>query len=167
MKQATLCILVKEENQGEKEILLAMKKRGFGKGRWNGIGGKVDLEKGDKSIVGAAIRETQEEIGVKVKDMEKVALLNFRFPYIPEEQQNKWNQDVHVFLVRGWDGEPIETEEMAPKWFKLTDIPFEKMWDDDKYWLPHIVEGRKIEGRFVFKKGEVIVQKNIKIVKTI
>jgi len=163
MKQATLCLLVKE-NQGDKEILLAMKKRGFGKGKWNGVGGKMDSKKGDKSIAAAAIRETQEEIGVKVKEMEKVAFLNFRFPYIPEKKQNEWNQDVHVFLVRDWEGEPIETEEMAPKWFKLTDIPFEKMWDDDKFWLPHIVEGRKLKARFVFREGEVINEKNIKII---
>ena len=112
MRQATLCLLVKE-NQKDKEILLAMKKRGFGKGRWNGVGGKVDSEKGDKSIISAAIRETQEEIGVKIKKIEKVALLKFRFPYIPENERKEWDQDVHVFLARTWEGEPIETEEMA------------------------------------------------------
>ena len=40
-----------------------MKKRGFGVGRWNGTGGKFDAGK-DKNILGAAIRETKEEIGV-------------------------------------------------------------------------------------------------------
>lgn len=163
MKQATLCLLVKED-QGDEEILLAMKKRGFGKGRWNGVGGKMNSEKGDKDIVAAATRETQEEIGVKVKNIEKVALLNFRFPYIPENEKKEWDQDVHVFLVRFWDGEPIETEEMAPKWFKLTDIPFKEMWDDDKFWLPHILEGKKLRARFTFKKGEIIDRQDIKII---
>ena len=43
MKQATLCLLVKDN-----EILLAMKKRGFGVGKWNGVGGKIDYDKVNK-----------------------------------------------------------------------------------------------------------------------
>ncbi len=160
-QQATLCLLVKK-NQGKKEILLAMKKRGFGFGKWNGVGGKLNLEKGDKNIVDAAIRETEEEIKVKIKDLEKVALLNFYFPYNQE-----WNQDVHVFLIKNWQGEPVESEEMLPKWFKIKEIPFEQMWDDDKFWLPRILEGKKLKAKFIFKKGEKIAEKDIKIVKNI
>ena len=52
MKQATLCPLIKDD-----QILLAMKKRGFGVGKWNGVGGKV--EKGEE-IIDAAIREIKE-----------------------------------------------------------------------------------------------------------
>jgi ADP-ribose pyrophosphatase YjhB (NUDIX family) len=51
MKEATLCLLI----EGDK-ILLAMKKRGFGVGKWNGLGGKVAL--GEK-IIDAAIRELE------------------------------------------------------------------------------------------------------------
>ena len=47
-----------KENQGGKELLLAMKKRGFGAGKWNGVGGKIDPAKGDKNIIEAAMRET-------------------------------------------------------------------------------------------------------------
>ena len=39
MRQSTLCLLLKE-----KEILLAMKKRGFGAGKCNGVGGKIEGE---------------------------------------------------------------------------------------------------------------------------
>lgn len=66
IRQATLCLLIKDG-----KILLAMKKRGFGVGRWNGAGGKFDSEK-DKDILGAAIRETKEEIGVYVKIQKKL-----------------------------------------------------------------------------------------------
>ncbi len=167
MKQATLCLLLRERDRNDKEILLAMKKRGFGRGKWNGVGGKVSPEKGDKSIIDAAVRETEEEIGVRIRKIEKAAFLNFRFPYIPEENRKKWDQDVHVFIAKSWEGEPVETEEMAPKWFKLKDIPFYEMWDDDKYWLPYILEGKKLKARFIFKKGEVIDKKHIKIVDTL
>lgn len=163
MKQATLCLLIKENSAGG-EILLAMKKRGFGVGKWNGVGGKIDFKKGDKNIVDTAIRETEEEIGIKIKEMEKVALLNFRFPYIVENERVKWNQDVHVFLVKNWEGEPIETEEMLPKWFKFAGIPFDKMWDDDKFWLLPVLEGKKLKADFIFKEGELIAKHDIKFI---
>ncbi len=164
MWQATICLLIKENLPagGKKELLLAMKKRGFGVGKWNGVGGKLDSEKGDKDIVDTAIRETKEEIGVKIKDLEKVAVLNFYFPY-----NQAWDQDVHVFLVRDWKGAPKETEEMMPKWFKAEEIPFGRMWDDDKFWLPQVLSGKKVKGEFIFKEGERVSEKNVKIVENI
>jgi len=161
MKQATLCLLVKESGENRK-LLLAMKKRGFGKGKWNGVGGKFDPRKGDENIDQTAIRETKEEIGVEIKEMKKVALLTFKFPY----NQN-WDQDVHIFLVKNWAGEPQETEEMLPKWFEAKEIPFQKMWDDDKVWLPYVLEGKKLKAGFVFEKGEKISKQDIKFVKEI
>ena len=153
MKRATLCFLIKKD----KEILLAMKKKGFGQGKWNGIGGKLDFIKGDKDIFDTAIREMKEESGVAVKDMEKVAILNFYFPY-----QKEWDQEVHVFISRNWKGEPKESEEMRPKWFKIKEIPFAEMWPDDKFWFPKILAGKKLRADFIFKKGEIIASYNIK-----
>jgi len=85
MRKASLCIIIKED-----KILLAKKKRGFGIGKWNGPCGKFKDE--DKEIRNTAIRETEEEIGIKIKNPEEVGVLNFRFPH-----KEAWNQDVHVF----------------------------------------------------------------------
>ena len=164
MKEATICLLTRG-NKDNQEVLLAMKKRGFGLGKWNGVGGKIDIKKGDKNVADAAIRETEEEIGVKIKELKKVAVLNFSFPYIPKEQ--KWDQRVHVFLVKNWEGEPVESEEMFPKWFNTKEIPFKEMWDDDKFWLPQILEGKKLKAKFVFEEGEKISEQNIEIVEEI
>jgi len=168
MNQATLCFLIRprsrasslrgRENQENREILLAFKKRGFGKGKWNGVGGKLDLEK-DGDIFEAAIREIKEEIGIEVKDMEKVAILNFYFPY-----QKEWNQDVHVFFAKEWQGKPKESEEMKPRWFKLNEIPFNQMWPDDKFWLPKVLNNEKLRAEFVFKEGEGIASYNVELV---
>jgi 8-oxo-dGTP pyrophosphatase MutT (NUDIX family) len=161
MRQATLCLLVRENPApgGDKEILLAMKKRGFGAGKWNGVGGKIDPNQGDGSIVDTATRETKEEIGVTIKNLDRVAILNFRFPY-----KEEWNQDVHVFLVKDWEGEPIESEEMKPKWFKTNELPYDEMWDDDKFWLPGVLRDKKLKANFVFKQGEIIDKHNIKFI---
>ena len=128
----------------EDKILLAMKKRGFGVGRWNGVGGKP---KDGEAIEAATVREAEEEIGVKIKTehLEKVAELSFFFP-----DKEEWNQTVHVFLARSWDGDPVESEEMRPSWFSHADIPFHQMWPDDIHWLPAVLSGNKLKGEFHF-----------------
>jgi 8-oxo-dGTP pyrophosphatase MutT (NUDIX family) len=160
MRQATLCFLIRD-NQNNKEILLALKKKGFGEGKWNGIGGKFDFKR-DSSILETAIREMREEINIRIKEQEKMAILNFSYPYLESDEEKEWQ--VHVFFVRKWKGEPIETEEMLPKWFKISEIPYDSMWPDDKFWLPEILKGKKLKADFIFKKGENILKYNIKMV---
>jgi len=58
MKEATLCFLINEN-----KILLGMKKRGFGQGKYNGFGGKPQS---NETILEAAVREMQEESNIKV-----------------------------------------------------------------------------------------------------
>lgn len=146
LRQATLVFLLKED-----QILLAMKKRGFGVGRFNGVGGKV--EKGETPWQ-SAIREVKEEIGVNISGKNEVAKLNFYFPHV--DLAKNFNQQVVVYLVRNWEGEPIETEEMKPEWFQISEIPFSKMWSDDQLWLPKVLGGKKIEAEFMFNENEGI-----------
>ena len=128
-----------------------MKKRGFGSGKWNGFGGKV---KEGEDVEQAALRELFEEAGVKAINPKKVAELTFLFPYAKD-----WDQIVHVFLAKEWKGVPKETEEMLPRWFKFNEIPFEKMWADDKHWLPLILDGKKVNAVFTFNKDNESIAK--------
>ena len=92
----------------DEKILLGMKKRGFGEGKWNGLGGKV----GEKETVkDAAIREVFEEVKVKIKNSDQVkerGIINFYFDGKDEIQE------VHFFSIPADQiiGEPKETEEM-------------------------------------------------------
>ena len=143
MRDATLVFLVKGEPPSE--ILLGLKKAGFAEGKLNGFGGKVE---NGETIERAAARELEEEAGVAVseQDLCKMAHLTFTFPAKPE-----WDQVVHVFLAKRWDGEPVESAEMKPTWRKVSEIPFEHMWQDDPHWLPLILGGRRIKARFTFR----------------
>ena len=156
---ATLVFLVKKSNGKIDEICLAMKKRGFGKGRWNGIGGKV--ERGE-TVEEGAIREAKEEIGVEVRDLKKVAELSFRFPHNPA-----FNQIVHAYLTESWAGEPSESEEMAPKWFAAGDMPFGhgQMWPDDIFWFPEVLKGNIVKGSFSFGENDAVLEKEVSVVK--
>ncbi len=77
MKQGTWTALMRDG-----EILLAMKKRGFGVGKWNGAGGKVT---DGETVEAAAIREFQEEIGVMIapEDLDACGLIHFRSTHNP------------------------------------------------------------------------------------
>ncbi len=135
------------------EVLLAMKKRGFGEGHWNGVGGKVEP---GESVEGAAIRETEEEIGVTPKKLVNVAVLNFYFLTVPIE--DGWNQQVKVFFADQWSGEPIESEEMRPQWFKQTNLPLDTMWSDDVLWLPRVLAGEKLNADFAFDQDKQVAE---------
>ena len=158
MQNTTLLFLIKKQANKISHICLAMKKRGFGVGRWNGVGGKV-LD--GESVEDALIRETQEEIGVNVKNknFRKVADLSFIF-----QRQSTWNQVTHVYFCERWEGEPKESEEMNPKWFGVDELPFPQMWPDDPFWLPKVISGKLVKGNFIFDKGDIVLEHNMEVV---
>lgn len=154
LRLATLVFLRRMVGE-QTQICLSEKKRGFGVGKWNGIGGKV--EQGE-TIAEAAIREAREEIAVEINisDLQQVSTIDFTFENKPE-----WGQQVHVFLVDHWQNEPTETEEMKPQWFFLDEIPYNLMWEDEKHWLPRILRGEKLKASFHFDQNEKIISQNI------
>ncbi len=140
------------------KVLLAMKKRGFGAGRWNGFGGKVNQ---GEEIEEAAKREISEESGIEVENLEKLGILNFEFKVDGKLLQ------VHIFKARDYRGEPKETEEMNPKWFFVDEIPFMEMWAADKFWIPLFLKDRKFKGKILFGEGDVVLEKNVEEVSSL
>jgi 8-oxo-dGTP diphosphatase len=122
------------------EILLIHKKRGLGAGKINGPGGRIEP---GETAEQAAIRETREEVGVRIRDLTEAAILEFAF-------LDGYHLAVHVFLAGRAEGTPVETDEAVPFWVRLTEIPYDRMWQDDQYWLPHVLGGSYVSGRFVF-----------------
>jgi len=148
----TLLFLVKEDR-----VLLAMKKRGFGAGRWNGVGGKLEP---DESLDEALVRECQEEIGVTPTNYRKVAELDF----YGGTKSEPWNMYVHAYLANAWEGTPTESEEMAPKWYKQSEIPYADMWQDDIHWLPRALGGEILKGLFTFDDQDNLLTTHVETV---
>jgi len=56
---------------------------------------------------------------------------------------------VHVFLTTKFAGDPSESDEMLPKWYRSDAIPFSLMWRaDDRLWVPHVLTGKSVRGHF-------------------
>jgi len=136
----TLCIL-----RDNDKVMLAMKKRSFGMGKYNGVGGKV--QEGE-TVLEAARRETFEEIGVNVLELIEIAEIDFYFPY-----KEEWNQRMIVYLCDKWEGEITESEEMKPFWFNISGLPYKQMWDGDKLWFDKVLQNIKIKGKILFDES--------------
>lgn len=139
------------------KILLGWKKRGFGEGKLNGIGGKVDP---GETIEQAAVREMREESGVTATKYEKTGTIIFdELTYNNERQQ----MTMHCYVATKWEGELRETDEILPEWFDISEIPYEKMWADDEFWLPQMLDGEKVEGKFKYNDNFEIIEQSIKV----
>ncbi|XP_067859052.1 oxidized purine nucleoside triphosphate hydrolase [Heptranchias perlo] len=132
----------------QRQILLGMKKRGFGVGRWNGFGGKVQP---GETIEEGAKRELWEESSLTAHSLEKIGQIKFEF--VGETEL----LDVHIFRTVGYQGEPVESEEMRPQWFDLDKVPFDKMWPDDIIWFPLMLQEKKFKGHFKFEGHDTIL----------
>jgi 8-oxo-dGTP diphosphatase len=127
-----------------RQVLLGLKKRGFGAGRWVGLGGHV--EPGEEPV-DAVVREVAEESGLVVaaSALRRAAWLNFVFPARPA-----WDQTAEVFVTSSFRGEPAESDELIPRWFPVGGLPLDGMWDDARYWLPVVLAGGQVTAEITF-----------------
>ncbi len=136
----------------EKEkVLLIHKKTGLGAGKINGPGGK--LEEGETAME-AAIREVEEELLITPHALEEAGVLHFDFV-------DGLRLHCTVFRGSGFTGTPTETREAKPEWFPMDAIPFDRMWADDRYWIPEMLSGKKFKAWFRFDE-ETMLSRTIK-----
>jgi 8-oxo-dGTP pyrophosphatase MutT (NUDIX family) len=150
-------------------VLLGLKKRGFGQGKINGFGGK--LEPGETCSECAA-RELEEESGVRVpvQDMQLRGRLCFDMcgtSGMLDKATGKLTTRllVHIFsciLSDVTGGEVTESDEMIPEWFDYDAVPLDKMWLDDRFWLKPLLNGEDVVGAFVFEDEATIKQHKVR-----
>ena len=134
-EEGTLCFVIQDG-----QILLIEKKRGLGAGKVNGPGGRI--EKGEMAEQ-AAIRETQEEVGITPTGVQWAGELRFQF-------RDGYSLHCTVYRASGWEGELMETAEAKPFWVRTDQIPYDRMWADDEQWMPRLLSGEKFRGWFEF-----------------
>ena len=137
--RATLCFILKDNR-----VLLLKKSKGLiGQGKWNAPGGKIISNEDPKDC---ATREVFEETRLSVTELEQVGKLYF---YKNGIRLNPvW--PVYVFLSRKFEGVPIDGREGYLKWFSIDSLPFDEMWEDDRYWYKLALDGPRFEGWFYY-----------------
>ncbi len=138
---ATLVFVFRDD-----EILLINKKTGLGKGKVNAPGGKVDPGETPEA---AAIRECHEELDITVSDLEYCG--EHRFQFVDGYSIHVW-----VYRTRYFEGVPTESQEAEPLWTRMDRIPFDQMWEDDKYWLPMMIRGEKFQTKWIFDGDRMV-----------
>ncbi|CAF0730081.1 unnamed protein product [Brachionus calyciflorus] len=133
-----------------RKVLLGLKKRGFGKFKWNGLGGKVQP---GESILDSAKRESKEEANVDLTHLKYVGYLEFLF-----ENDTETILTTHVFCSDQYSGNITESEEIRPQWFNYDNIPFDNMWKDDIYWFHFMLSDKLFKGRFYFKADQETIE---------
>ena len=128
---ATLCYIRRDGR-----LLLIRKKRGIGAGKINGPGGKVDP---GETPLAAAIRETEEEVGVTPVDPQLRGDVVFHFA-------DGLVLRCLIYLAEDYRGETRETAEATPLWFATDQLPYGEMWEDDREWLPLLLAGKHFTG---------------------
>ena len=141
-EELSTIMFVVEENR----VLLIHKKRGLGAGKINGPGGKI--EKGETPMQ-CAVRETNEELHINPFNIRAAGELFFHAEDMPK---------IHgfVFVASGFEGTPTETDEAIPEWFEIDNLPFSRMWDDDRLWLGEILSGQSVKGWFTFEEEKLL-----------
>lgn len=145
-ESATLMFVIKEN-----QILLIRKKRGLGAGKINGPGGKIEAGESPEEC---AIRETREELLIDPLNVKFAGELFFHAEDMPRTHG-------FVFTASDYEGTPTETDEAIPLWFNVHEIPYDEMWQDDAYWLPHVIKGHIVDAWFTFQEESMLDQKVI------
>jgi 8-oxo-dGTP diphosphatase len=134
-ERGTLCFVLRE-----KQILLIEKKRGLGAGKVNGPGGRIEP---GETAEQAAIRETQEELGITPVGIGWAGELHFQF-------RDGYALHCSVYRAAEFHGELVETAEAKPFWHPVSAMPYDRMWADDEHWMPRLLAGERFRGWFEF-----------------
>lgn len=141
--------MIREEGDF-KEVCLGQKLRGHGKGKINGIGGKIEDNETSKE---AAVRETKEESGVNIRvtDLLKVGDITYLDP------SGDWHSD--VYLCKKWSGKMQDSKEMKLDWYSFQDIPYKKMWPDDKIWFRNVLSKESFKIVLTYDQSSRLINK--------
>ena len=133
----------------QSRVLLIHKKRGHGAGKINAPGGKIE---DGETAAACAVRETYEEVGITALDPQLLGTFKF-----VDRIATQWLG--YAFVATAYEGTPAESAEALPEWFEFAAIPYDEMWDDDRFWLPDILAGREVAGEFLFDDGVLLAHR--------
>ncbi len=145
MQVSTLCYI---KHQGKTLMLHRIKKdRDVHKGKWNGLGGKMEAGETPEECV---IREVKEESGLTITNPQLRGVMMF------PEFKDKEDWLVFLFTVTEFSGNLIECAEGVLQWIPDGDIEQLTLWEGDKYFIDWLKRDKFFWAKFSYKEGKLI-----------
>ncbi|MFA6158701.1 MAG: NUDIX domain-containing protein [Candidatus Paceibacterota bacterium] len=160
--KATLCYIM-DGPPGHESVLLACKEPTpkavmFGIANlWNTWGG--ENEEGE-TVLETCVRElfAESTLIVDPKDLVEVSRITY-------DNNGKVKVLVHSFVATKYKGAPRESNEMkSPKWYPIRMIPYDQMCAGDRFVLPVIMSGRKVEGTIYYNAKREVSLSELRLV---
>lgn len=150
MKLATLCYVMDIKTSSTLMIYRNKKKNDYHEGKWNGLGGK--FEQGE-SPEDCAIREIEEECGLKVKSVTMKGFITF--PLF--DGKDDWY--VFLFTADEFEGKLIDSPEGNLAWISNDNLTEINLWEGDKIFIPWLFKEKFFSAKFNYKNGKYVNHK--------
>lgn len=136
----TLCYI---RNAGRTLMLHRVKKKtDINKGKWIGLGGKIEPGESPEESV---IREVEEESGLIIKKPQLRGVLTF-----PQfEGCDNWY--VFVFTATEFEGELIDSNEGNLKWIDDDKLFSLELWEGDRLFMPWLEQDKFFSAKLVYE----------------
>ena len=135
--EATICHVIRGGR-----LLLKEANRGISVGKWNAPGGKSEPGEAPEEC---ARREVLEETGLRVSNLLYHGTLTFVM-----DGGKTLHTRAHLFSTREAKGRARSSPEGPVKWFRLDGLPFDQMWEDDRFWIPLMLMGVRFNATFTY-----------------
>ncbi len=144
MKLATLCYVIDKKKNRTLMLHRVKKVNDVHEGKWNGLGGKLEIGETPEECV---IREIKEESGLSISDPRLHGFITFPlFDGIDD-----WY--VFVFTAENYFGEIIESAEGNLEWIPSESITALNLWDGDAIFLKWLKEDKFFSAKFIYERG--------------
>lgn len=147
MKLATLCYLMDKQNNSTLMIYRNKKENDYHQGKWNGLGGKFNPGESPEEC---AIREIEEESGLKVKSVKMKGFITF--PLF--DGKDDWY--VFLFTSNDFEGKLIDSPEGHLEWIKYNKLTEINLWEGDKIFIPWLFGDKFFSAKFNYEDGRFI-----------
>jgi 8-oxo-dGTP diphosphatase len=116
-------------------------------GKWNGLGGKLELGETPEEC---ALREIHEESGLLARNPHLKGFLTF--PGFANDED--WY--AFVFVVDDFEGELVESPEGILQWIDNDELLQLNLWEGDLIFLPWLHQEGFFSGKFVYEDGRLV-----------
>ncbi|MBQ8166838.1 MAG: 8-oxo-dGTP diphosphatase [Lachnospiraceae bacterium] len=146
MKLTTLCYIEKDDSY--LMLYRNKKEQDQSKGKWLGIGGK--LEEGE-SPEDCVLREVYEETGLKLNSFTSRGVITFI--------SDIWDDELmFMFTATDFEGDITEKcNEGELAWIKKSEIMDLNLWEGDRYFLQDLIDGKPLVNMKLTYEGDRLV----------